>query len=123
MDSCTKIDEINKWLKDHKRTKKWLADQLKVHDTTVRKWLSGLTPLPESRLAFINAVMGSPHCDDEEVDGVIKLAINFSEEEMAVIKAAATLQGISPQQYVQNTAVALAEELADVLLHKMNHKK
>ncbi len=40
------------------RTRRWVAQQVKVSDSTVSRWCSGIMPIPSARLAQLAALLG-----------------------------------------------------------------
>lgn len=119
MTTNDEIQRIKDWLKTNQKTQQWLADQLKVHGTTVRKWLTGSLRMPESRLAFIKAIMNAgafAQLNGRPGDFVFPVCLN--EKEKLIIEAAAKVRGLSVEEYLQSTAVQLAEDFAEALLQK-----
>lgn len=51
------LEDIKAWLKKIGKSRQWLADRMKMAKGSIDNWLSGVDPIPQVKLAFIESLM------------------------------------------------------------------
>lgn len=70
-------EEIDQWLKDIGKTRKWLADQCGVKYLVVNNWFSKSRTIPKKALIIIDNLMNQPQPADDSQISIADLDINL----------------------------------------------
>lgn len=74
---------IKEWLRDHGKTRQWLAEQCLVSIRTVHSWFTARGNIPATQYLFIDKLMSEGEPRKKPLSNTI--AVNFPETEMDII--------------------------------------
>jgi len=74
---------IKEWLREHGKTRQWLAEQCLVSIRTVHSWFSARGSIPATQYLFIDKLMSEGEPRKTPLSNTI--AVNFPETEMDII--------------------------------------
>ncbi len=107
-------EKTKQWLKTHKRSQAWLAEQLGCHVVTINRWFQGKQQLSGTRLALLERIMSGGAPVGELPQKEVRLQL--PDEVWGLVEQLARVQGMTAGEYVRKCAAQLAEELACLLI-------
>lgn len=111
-------EEIKKWLKDNGKDRHWLAEKCEVEKRTVDNWLSPARVIPSKGILAIREILNPKNNEEDErkivnfpsLNGVVAVAIPFSEDDIEAISKAAKADGMTLEEYIRNAAIRDIDE-------------
>lgn len=113
-------DSVKQWLKDHGRSRQWLADECESALQTINNWLGTDRGIPAKAVLIIERLMEADEAKAADEAGIPQnLVLEFSKESFSQICDVALSEGKKPRDWAEEELLKLAgmdmEELAKKL--------